>query len=164
MRFSAPEEYGLRCILQLAREHPTGSLTISEMAQRESLTPAYVGKLMSILRKAGLVESIRGQNGGYQLARYASQISVSEVINALGGHLYTSEFCDHHSGSGESCVHLRGCSIRSVLSGVERLIQGMLDRCKLSDLVQTEEAMVRWVQGHVEKPSSQGEPLRGGLA
>ncbi len=161
MRFSTPEEYGLRCILQLAREHPTGSLTLSEMAQRESLTPAYVGKLMRILRRAGLVESIRGQKGGYQLARSADQISVSEVVNAHGGGLYTDDFCDHHSGSSLSCVHLRDCSIRSVLAGVERLIQGVLAQCKLSDLVRTEEAMVQWVQGHVETPPAPGASLRG---
>jgi Rrf2 family protein len=163
MRFSTPEEYGLRCILQLAREHPTGSRTLSEMAQHESLTLAYVGKLMRILRRAGLVESIRGQKGGYQLARPADEISVGDVVNALGGGLYSDDFCDHHSGSGHSCVHLSDCSIRSVLAGVERLVQGVLAQCKLADLIRNEEAMVRWVEVHVEAPPPQSASSRRSL-
>jgi len=150
MKFTAPEEYGLRCILQVARSAPSGSLTIPELSQQESLTPAYVAKLMSILRRAGLVESIRGQKGGYQLARPAEEISVAEVLTALGGHLYSKDFCSTHSGSGSNCVHLGDCSIRSVLSGVERLVQNVLAQCKLSDLLRTEESMAVWVQGRVD--------------
>jgi len=150
MKFTAPEEYGLRCILQIARHGSTGSVTISELAHQESLSPAYVAKLARILRKAGLIESIRGQKGGYRLARPADEISVAEVLTALGGQLYSNDFCSHHSGSGHSCVHLRDCSIRSVLSGVERLVQNVLAQCRLSDLLRTEQSMAVWVQGRVE--------------
>ena len=150
MKFTAPEEYGLRCILQIARRGPSGSMTIPELSQRESLTPAYVAKLMRILRRADLVDSTRGQKGGYQLARRAEDISVAEVLAALGGHLYSKDFCSTHSGSRSDCVHLGECSIRSVLSGVERLVQSVLAQCKLSDLLRTEQSMAVWVQGHVE--------------
>ena len=150
MKFTTPEEYGLRCILQIARRAPSESMTIPELSQRESLTSAYVAKLMRILRRAGLVESIRGQKGGYQLARPAEEISVAEVLTALGGQLYSKDFCNDHSGSVRSCVHLGDCSIRSVLSGVERLVQSVLAQCKLSDLLRTEQSMAVWVQGRVD--------------
>ena len=158
MKFTAPEEYGLRCILQIARRGPSGSVTIPELAQLESLSPAYVAKLMRILRKAALLESIRGQKGGYQLARPAKDISVAEVLTALGGHLYSQDFCSTHSGSGASCVHLGDCSIRSVLSGVERLVQNVLVQCKLTDLLRTEQSMAVWVQGRVDSA-----PLPAGI-
>ena len=155
MKLTAPEEYGLRCILQIARHGPTGSVTIAELAQGEALTPAYVAKLLRILRKANLVESIRGQKGGYQLARAADQISVSDVLIALGGHLYSDDFCDQHAGTSRHCVHLGNCSIRPVLSGVEKLLHNVLAQCKLSDLACSEQAMVRWVEGHVDRSDEQ---------
>ncbi len=64
MKFSSTEEYGLRCMLQMARKGSQGTTTIVELAQKENLTPAYVAKIMSVLRKGGMVQSIRGQSGG----------------------------------------------------------------------------------------------------
>src|SRR5437667_16092 len=73
MRLSAQEEYGLRCLLQVARE-PEGGLTTPQLAEREGLGAAHVHKLMRLLRRGGLVKSVRGRNGGYQLARPAEQV------------------------------------------------------------------------------------------
>src|SRR2546425_11812681 len=83
MRFTAQEEYGLRCLLQIARE-PAGSLTIPEIAEREALTSAYVAKLMSVLRKAGLVKSTRGQKGGYRLACPPDQMNLDRKSGVEG--------------------------------------------------------------------------------
>lgn len=138
MRFTAQEEYGLRCMLQLARHVPAppASMSITEVAENESLTPAYAGKLLRILRKAGLVEGTRGQKGGYHLARPAAEIMTGEVLVALGGKLYTPEFCSHHTGTGESCVHSTDCSIRSLWDGLDRLVHSVLDHCSLLDLLE----------------------------
>src|SRR5258708_12836034 len=75
MRLTAQEEYGLRCLLQVARGEE-GSVTTPEIAEREGLSQAHVHKLMGLLRRAGLVESVRGRKAGYQLARPAGQINV----------------------------------------------------------------------------------------
>ena len=84
MKISAHEEYGLRCLVQLARaEVDAESLTLNQIADREGLSVANAGKLMWILRKAGLVQSQRGANGGYTLARPASEIRLNEVIRIL---------------------------------------------------------------------------------
>jgi Rrf2 family iron-sulfur cluster assembly transcriptional regulator len=73
MKISAQEEYGLRCLLQLARAETMGeTLTLSQLAQLEGISSANAGKLMWILSKAGLVQSTRGIKGGYALARPAS--------------------------------------------------------------------------------------------
>ncbi|HET9870576.1 MAG TPA: Rrf2 family transcriptional regulator, partial [bacterium] len=142
MKFSALDEYGLRCMLQMARKGHPGTMTIVELAQREALTPAYVGKLMTLLRKGGLVQSIRGQAGGYQLARPPREISVNEVLEVLGGKFYSrEEDCQKFPGQHESCVHSMDCSIRSLWTGLDRVISGYLSRSKLSDLVMSEPEM-----------------------
>ena len=66
MRLTSQEEYGLRCLLRVARDQE--SMTTPEIAVREGLTQAHVHKLMRLLRRGGLVKSVRGRNGGYQLA------------------------------------------------------------------------------------------------
>ena len=95
MKLSSLEEYGLRCLLQLARGGSDQSLTIEEISQAEGVTPPNVAKVMRILRRGGFVESVRGQNGGYKLAFSARAISVGEALEVLGGRLYDPSFCEH---------------------------------------------------------------------
>ncbi len=148
MKFSAQEEYGLRCMLHMARVG--GSLTIHELAEAEQLSSAHVAKLLRILRKAGLVRSTRGQNGGYQLARVPEELSVYDILTALGGRLYSEDFCQRHSGKGLDCVHSQGCSIRSLWAGIDRLVGRVLTRCMLADLVGDQHAMSDWVAANID--------------
>ena len=71
MKLSTQEEYGLRCLLQIARVGASASLTIAEMSEREGISSPNVAKIMRILRRAGLVNSTRGKSGGSLLARPA---------------------------------------------------------------------------------------------
>jgi Rrf2 family protein len=127
-------------MLQLARRAPSPaeSLCMGEIAEAESLTPAYVAKLMRVLRKAKLVEATRGQKGGYHLIRPAAEISVGEVLIALGGRLYTPEFCARHPGNELSCVHSTDCSLRTLWNKVDGLVHSVLGRTTLADLVASE--------------------------
>jgi Rrf2 family protein len=145
MKLTAQEEYGLRCLWQLARE-PSGSITIPEIAQAESLTPAYVAKLMGILRRLDLVKSTRGQKGGYELARAADQIPLSEVLFGLGGHLYSLDFCRRHAGDRGECVHNSDCSVRALFAALEQGVVQALAGLTLQDLVRSERSMRSWVQ------------------
>ena len=88
MKFSSQEEYGLRCLLCLAREREGGSLAIPAISQAEGISTTYVAKLMRILRRGGFVESVRGKIGGYTLSRPPDQIVVGEVLALLGGRLF----------------------------------------------------------------------------
>ena len=148
MRFTAQEEYGLRCLLQMARNEQ-GSLTIREIAEREGLSQAYVGKLMRVLRQSGLVSSTRGQKGGYQLSQPSDRITLSEVLRGLGGPLYSSEFCDQHSGELKSCAHTDDCSIRPLLSGIAQRVDSLFQGIALKDLLQSERSMGQWVEGRL---------------
>ena len=69
MKFSTQEEYGLRCLLQIARKGPGGSVTIPEVSRLEGLSQTNVAKMLMILRKEGFIVSTRGQSGGYAISR-----------------------------------------------------------------------------------------------
>lgn len=135
MKFSAQEEYGLRCLLQIARTGPSGSLTIPEISRHEGLTQTHVAKLLMILRKEGFITSTRGQAGGYALARPAGQIAVGEVLAALGGKLYDNEFCVRHSGQNSICTHAVDCSVRSLWQVIQGAVDQVVDRLSLADLM-----------------------------
>ena len=152
MKLTAQEEYGLRCILQIARQ-PDRLSTIDEIASREGLTPTYVAKLIRVMRKTGLVTSIRGRKGGFRLGRPADQIKVGTVLGALGGRLYWEDFCKLHRGHKRSCVHDTDCSIRSLWIAIDALVQDALSRIKLKDLFRSERQMRTWCSSNLKEVS-----------
>src|SRR5262245_29908824 len=121
MKVTAQEEYGLRCLVHLAAATSDRPLTVHEIAEREGLSAPYAAKLMNLLREAGLVDSVRGRAGGYYLTRPAVDITVSEILAALGGQIFESHFCDRFPGEEDACVHLGDCSIRSLWGTIEGL-------------------------------------------
>lgn len=134
MKFSAQEEYGLRCLLQIARRGDGASLTIPEISKVEGLTQTHVAKLMMILRKAEFVTSTRGQVGGYSLARPADQMRVADVLEALGGKLYDDEFCNRHKGQSDICTHAVDCSVRSLWQVIQGAVDEALANLSLADM------------------------------
>lgn len=134
MKITAQEEYGLRCLLQLARHHGPEPLTVGAIAEEEGLSVPYVGKLMGHLRQRGLVESVRGRSGGYVLTRPAEAITLADALEALGGSFFSTEFCAEHNGNHERCVHLGECSIRSLWGVLGEIFDRVLSRTTLADL------------------------------
>jgi Rrf2 family protein len=134
MKITAQEEYGLRCLLQLARHHGAEPLTLGVIAEDEGLSVPYAGKLMNHLRQSGLVESVRGRSGGYVLARPAEEITLADALEVLGGSFFSSGFCDEHNGTHASCVHLGECSIRSLWGVLGDIFDRVLKRTTLADL------------------------------
>jgi Rrf2 family protein len=139
MKLSFQEEYGLRCLLRVATLSDHGYLTINEISEDEGLSTSYVAKLMRILRQRGFVRSVRGQVGGYALARPAEKIIVGEVLAALGGRLFDPRFCSEHSGLEASCKKLRECSIRTLWRTLQVLVDQVLSKVTLADLVNDSE-------------------------
>ncbi|HET7100417.1 MAG TPA: Rrf2 family transcriptional regulator [Terriglobia bacterium] len=148
MKLTSQEEYGLRCLLRLAREGE--SLTIPKISQKEGISNFYVAKLMRILRRGGLVKSVRGQAGGYELARPADKIIVGEALAILGGRLYDPAFCGEHSGSEISCANTVDCSVRSLWRAVQQVIDQVLSKTTLKDLLSNEQEMTSLAEHLVE--------------
>ena len=139
MKFSAQEEYGLRCLLQIGRQAEKGSLTIPEISSAEGLSAPYVAKLMRVLRQGGFVQSTRGQVGGYVLSRPSEQIVIGEVLALLGGRFYEPDFCERYPGSEEICTHTGDCSVRSLWSAVQGVVDRVLSKTTLQDLLGNEQ-------------------------
>ena len=135
MKLSAQEEYGLRCLLTLARAMPGASLTIPQIAEAERISGPNVAKLLRALKRGGYVAALRGQSGGYTLARKASEINVGEVLAALGGRIFDAGFCGRHSSATRGCGHNSDCSVRSVWRLVQRAVDDVLSRLTLADLL-----------------------------
>lgn len=144
MKFSSQEEYGLRCLLRLGRQPEGMSLTIPEISRAEGISGHYVAKLMRVLRTGGLVTSVRGQSGGYVLARLPEKILVGEVMAVLGGRLFDPAFCDLHAGDEHVCTHSVDCSIRSLWRTVQMVIDQVLNKTTLRDLLVNERDMTVW--------------------
>ena len=138
MKFSTQEEYGLRCLLRISKAKSPNGLTIPEISQLEGLTEANAGKLLRALRLGGFIESTRGQTGGYKLARPADNIIIGEVLAVLGGRLFEADFCADHSGAGLICTNSIDCSIRSLWRTVQSLLDNVLGKITLKDLIGTE--------------------------
>src|ERR1043166_3440179 len=141
MKFTAQEEYGLRCLMQIGRQGEKASLTIPEIATADGLSIPYVAKLMRVLRRGGFVKSTRGQTGGYALARAAGQINVGEVWAVLGGRFFESEFCERYPGSVDICTHTVDCSIRSLWHALQSAVDQVLTKTTLEDLLHSEQQM-----------------------
>jgi Rrf2 family protein len=137
MKVSAQEEYGLRCLLQLAQLGEGEFLTLAQMSEREGISQANAGKLLWLLSKAGLVASIRGTKGGYRLARPASEIHLNEIIKVLDGDVLDGH-CKSYTGLLDSCVHTGDCGIRPVIVGVHEVVRKALSAITLAQLIGTE--------------------------
>lgn len=135
MRITAVEEYGLRCLLTLARKGLAGQLSITEIAEQEGLSVPYVSKLLAILRRAGLVKAERGRSGGFTISRPPRDISLYEVLTVLGGPLIDPRHCQKYTGRREQCVHVGECSVHDVLGGLAGYVQEFLSDTSVEDLV-----------------------------
>jgi Rrf2 family transcriptional regulator, iron-sulfur cluster assembly transcription factor len=159
MKISAQEEYGLRCLLQLARADSHGeSLNLAQIAQLEGISTANAGKLMWILNKAGLVQSQRGTKGGYRLSRPAADIHLNEVISVLDDELVETH-CKSYAGILDSCVHTGDCGIRPVIVELHQIVDNALSEITLSQLLGTEanvDALLHQIQGTKQRTESSG--------
>jgi Rrf2 family iron-sulfur cluster assembly transcriptional regulator len=137
MKISALEEYGLRCLLQLAREgaEPAGeaSLSARQIAEREGLSIENAAQILAELRRAGLVTSMRGVHGGFRLARPAREINVGELFRAFDGPI-AADICEVYTGTRDVCAHASGCSVAPVWAELARRIYGFLDGVTVADI------------------------------
>ena len=145
MQLSSQEEYGLRCLLRLARAGPDAILTIHEVSRAEAISLPYAAKLLRVLREGGLVVSERGHAGGYHLARPPESITAKQAIQVLGGDFYGGEFCTRFSGYEDHCTHSIDCSIRSLWRAIQTVVDQLLSRTTLRDLLCGEQEMDRFV-------------------
>ena len=165
MKITAQEEYGLRCILQLAREQiansdgnlESGAISVRDIAEREGLSLAYVEKILWTLSHSGIVESVRGPKGGYRMTRHCGEISLGEVMRALGGIPTEEEICSQFTGNQDICVHHDDCGLKPVWTSITDFVNSVFDRVPISTLL-TGSVDVKFVQ--ITSRGGGNEPAR----
>jgi len=143
MKITSQEEYGLRLLIRIASCKDKEGMSIPQLSEAEGLTPHYVAKLTRILRMAGFLNSTPGNKGGYVLATPADQIIINNVLKALGGRLFDTEFCETHGGTLKLCTHSVDCSSRSLWQMIQFTLDNLLNRVTLYDLVNTEKTSAK---------------------
>jgi len=133
VRVSKSEEYGLRLVMSMAVSGD--QLTVRELAEREALPDTTVAKIVGRLRHAGLVEAVRGRNGGYTLTRSADEISLGTVVSAFEAEVFSSDFCHTMSPGDGPCVKSAGCGLKPVWRGLRSVIGNFLDGITVADIV-----------------------------
>lgn len=133
MKLSTKGKYGLRALIDLALYSEKEAVSISSISQRQSISESYLEQLVAKLRKAGLVKSIRGAQGGYRLAKPADTISVGDILRALEGNLEAVE-CSAYTDAG--CQGADLCVSKYVWLKINESIAKTVDEMMLDQLVE----------------------------
>ena len=134
MKLSTRGRYGLRAMVDLAANSGEEAVCIQSIARRQNISESYLEQLVRLLRKAGLVTSVRGAGGGYRLAKPADSISVGDVLRALEGNLDAvacGAFQKEHP-----CRGADQCVTKYVWKKINDAIGQAVDSIRLSELVE----------------------------
>lgn len=132
MRVSAKEMYGLRAMGEFARQFGKGPIALSEIAKAQGISQTYLEQIAIDLRRAGLLESKRGAQGGYFLSRAPQDIVAGEVIRALEGSILPVECLGEHKTA--ECSYAKDCTARGLWEVIRDRLVETLDSISLADM------------------------------
>lgn len=139
MKITTKGRYGLRALIDLAKYSEIEPVSINSIATRQGISERYLEQLMTLLKKADIIKSIRGAGGGYVLAREMSEISVGDVLRALEGSLEPVE-CAAFSQK-DSCEAAGGCVTKYVWQRINESINQTVNEISLKQLVEESRAV-----------------------
>ena len=136
MRLTARSEYGLLALVDLACHGEIGPQSAREISERQAVPGKFLEQLLVALRKAGLVTSVRGAHGGFQLSREPAAITVLEAVEALEGPLAPTMCSQEHD-----CGRSHACAAGVVWERVATSLRDVLGGTTLADLAKTQVRM-----------------------
>jgi Rrf2 family protein len=131
MRLSTKGRYGLKAMFELALNESNGPVPLKHIAQKRNISEQYLEQIFASLRKAELVKSIRGAQGGYLLGRTPDKITVGDIIVVLEGPVAPSE-CVLDS---ENCQNAEECVTKVVWEKIKTSIEEVIDSITLQDMI-----------------------------
>ncbi|MGF7185374.1 Rrf2 family protein [Desulfitispora alkaliphila] len=137
MKLSTKGEYGVRAMFDLAQHHGQGPISLKSIAERQGISEHYLEQLVAGLRKAGLLKSVRGAQGGYTLAREPDDIKIGEIIRILEGPIAPVECVSEEEG--DKCTRFNKCVAKNIWAKVRDSISGVLDSITLADMLKEAE-------------------------
>ncbi|OPZ71742.1 MAG: HTH-type transcriptional regulator CymR [Firmicutes bacterium ADurb.Bin456] len=140
MKFSSRARYGLRAMLELALNYnPKETMPLVQIAEKQGISEGYLEQMMTLLRKGGLVRSVRGAQGGYRLNREPGKITVGEIVRCLEGPLSPTSCVNEDDP--ETCTRADFCVTRVLWEKVRDSMATVLDNTTLEDLCKETEKM-----------------------
>ncbi len=144
MKISTKGRYGVAAMYDLALHYGQGPVALKSVAQRQKISEHYLEQIISTLRKAGYVKSIRGAQGGYTLSKEPGKISVGDIIRIMEGPIVLVDCLLADPADTDCCERAGICVTRGVWAKVCDSITQVLDSISLADLCQEEK-----IQGDV---------------
>jgi Rrf2 family transcriptional regulator, cysteine metabolism repressor len=139
LRITKAEEQAVRLVMRLATDNE--QLTLAAMAVREHLPEPTVAKLLGLLRRGGVVDAIRGRNGGYVLAGSPDQITTAQVLRAISGDPAPGHSCATDPEHDTACPRLDDCGLRAVWRHLQERVADLLEKTTIADLLRVESAV-----------------------
>lgn len=133
MKLSTKGRYGVRAMFDLALNSGQGPIPLNNVAERQNISGHYLEQLIALLKKAGLVKSVRGAQGGYFLARDPEEITIGDIIRVLEGPIAPVDCVNEEEM--EICENAEYCLTRKVWTKVRDSVTDVLDSITLADLV-----------------------------
>jgi Rrf2 family transcriptional regulator, cysteine metabolism repressor len=141
LKISTRGEYGIRAVLDIALHSKEGPVTLKSISGRQEISEPYLEQLVGGLRKAGLVTSTRGAQGGYVLAREPSQIKIGDLIRVLEGPIAPVDCVNEEVGQPGCCSNASRCATRVLWQKLRDSMTEVLDSTTLADLMDTSEKL-----------------------
>lgn len=132
MKLSTRGRYGIHAMYDLACHYKLGPQPIKAIAERQSVPEAYLEQLFASLKRDGLVNSVRGAQGGYTLSRAPGEITVGDVLRTLEGGLNLVDCLLEEDACGKSCA----CPSRVVWMKIRDGLNAIVDGITLQDMVE----------------------------
>ena len=131
MKLSTRTRYGIRAAIELAENYGSGPINLKLIAHSQDISVKYLEQLMTIMKGAGIVRSVRGAKGGYILKKPPEEITFAELFNALEGPLVLTECLD----DAEYCKKFADCAAKDVWTRMSKIISEFFDSITLQDMV-----------------------------
>ncbi|MDD2421829.1 MAG: Rrf2 family transcriptional regulator [Heliobacteriaceae bacterium] len=132
MKLSTKGQYGVRAMYELAHSYGQGPVSLKTVADRQDISVYYLEQLIAVLRKAGLVNSIRGATGGYVLAREPAAITVGDIIRVLEGPVAPVDCVNDDLP--DCCARAAQCITKQIWAQVRDAIEQVIDSITLADM------------------------------
>ena len=134
MRLTTKSRYGVRALVNLAAAYTSRPVSIKSIAKEEDISPEFLEQIFFKLKKAGVIDSVRGPGGGFVLNRKASEITLKEILDAVGESTHPTP-CTSPEGM-ENCERKDFCALASTWTDFAGIINEFLDNLTINDILE----------------------------
>lgn len=131
MKFSTRSRYGINAMFELARRHGGSPVSVKDISESQQIPEAYLEQIFMPLKKAGLIQSSRGAQGGYSLAADPKDVSVGAILRTLEGQMAPADCLEEDGGCDRGCA----CAGRIIWEKIYDSINGVIDSLTMADIV-----------------------------